>query len=45
MRGYFNETKIEHGVLKGETVTMEQEVLNRAGNGGKAEEGERGRVR
>lgn len=45
MRGYFNEKKIEHGVMKGETGTMEREMLNRAGNGDKAEEGERGRVR
>lgn len=29
MRGYFNEKRIEHGVMKGEMGTMEQEVLNR----------------
>ena len=32
MRGYFNEKRVEHGVMKGEKGIMEQEVLNRAEN-------------
>lgn len=36
MRGYFNEKRIEHDVMKGEMGIMEQEVLNRAGNQGQS---------